>query len=253
MVLEKLGGSLREAPRKIAGASYIDESLIKEIVRDIQRALIQADVNVQLALTITKQLQRRALEEKPPPGMSPREHVVRIIYEELVKILGATREVPLQKQRILLVGLYGQRKTTTVGQQAGPQAKAFHDAVGITGVIVTKLDGTAKGGGALSAVAEVKAPIVFIGVGEKIEDLEKFEPPRFISRLLGMGDLETLLERAQEAIDAQKAEALTTKIMAGKSTLPGMSEQIQLLTDLGPRRDVGGGSRGVGTRAEETD
>src|SRR3989449_8808942 len=118
MVLEKLGGSLREALRKIAGASYVDESLIKEIVRDIQRALIQADVNVRLALTITKQLQRRALEEKPPPGMSPREHVVRIIYEELVSILGTTREVALQKQRILLVGLYGQGKTTTAGQLA---------------------------------------------------------------------------------------------------------------------------------------
>ena len=100
MVLEKLGGSLREALRKIAGASYVDESLIKEIVRDIQRALIQADVNVQLALSITRELQRRALEDKPPPGMSPREHVVRIIYEELVKILGSTREVPIQKQRI---------------------------------------------------------------------------------------------------------------------------------------------------------
>src|SRR3989440_902734 len=118
MVLEKLGGSLREALRKIAGASYVDESLIKEIVRDIQRALIQADVNVQLALGITKQLQRRALEEKPPPGMSPPEHVVRIIYEELVKILGSTPQVPLQKQRILLVGLYGPGKTTTAGKLA---------------------------------------------------------------------------------------------------------------------------------------
>src|SRR2546427_455532 len=339
MVLEKLGGSLREALRKIAGASYVDESLIKEICRDIQRALIQADANVQLALAITRALQRRALEDKPPPGMSPREHVVRIIYEELVKILGSSREIPIQKQRILLVGLYGQGKTTTagklakffqkkglsagliaadvhrpaaydqlkqlaeqinatfygdptakdatkiakagvkaleaidviivdssgrhalepdlikeiesvakavqaderllvidatVGQQAGPQAKAFHDAVGITGVIVTKLDGTAKGGGALSAVAEVKAPIVFIGVGEKIDDLEKFEPPRFISRLLGMGDLETLLERAQDAIDAERAEALTKKIMAGEFTLHEMYEQIEMLTDMGP-------------------
>src|SRR5437899_7353530 len=118
MVLEKLGGSLREALRKIAGSSYVDESLIKEIVRDIQRALIQADVNVQLALAITKQLQRRALEENPPAGMSPREHVVRIIYEELVKILGSTRDVPIQKQWILLVGLYGQGKTTTAGKLA---------------------------------------------------------------------------------------------------------------------------------------
>jgi signal recognition particle subunit SRP54 len=358
MVLEKLGGSLRDALRKIAGASYVDESLIKEIVRDIQRALILADVNVQLALSITRSLQGRALDEKPPAGMSPREHVVRIIYEELVKILGASREVPLQKQRILLVGLYGQGKTTTagklakffqkkglsvglvaadvhrpaaydqlkqlgaqinasfygdqelkdaakiakagvksleaidvvivdssgrhalepdliqeiesvakaiqaderllvidatVGQQAGPQAKAFHDAVGITGVIVTKLDGTAKGGGALSAVAEVKAPIVFIGVGEKIDDLEKFEPPRFISRLLGMGDLETLLERAQDAIDAEKAEALTKKIMAGKFTLHEMYDQIEMLTDMGPMRKLAALIPGMGGRVKDAD
>src|SRR5437879_2960376 len=339
-------------------SSYINHSLIKEIVRDIQRALIQADVNVQLALTITRELQRRALDEKPPPGMSPREHVVRIIYEELVKILGTSREVPIQKQRILLVGLYGQGKTTTagklakyfqkkglsvglvaadvhrpaaydqlkqlseqinasfhgepgakdatkiakagvkaleamdvlivdssgrhalepdlikeiesvgkavqaderllvvdatVGQQAGPQAKAFHDAVGITGVIVTKLDGTAKGGGALSAVAEVKAPIVFIGVGEKIDDLEKFEPPRFISRLLGMGDLETLLEHAQEAIDAQKAEALTKKIMAGKFTLHEMYEQIEMLTDMGPMKKLAAMLPGIGGKMKDSD
>jgi signal recognition particle subunit SRP54 len=275
--------------------------------------------------------------------MSPREHVVRIIYEELVKTLGATREIPLQKQRILLVGLYGQGKTTTagklgkyfekkglsvgliaadvhrpaafdqlqqlseqikagfygnakekdavkivkegvkaleamdvllvdssgrhalepdlikeiesvakalkaderllvldatIGQQAGPQAKAFHEAVSITGVIVTKLDGTAKGGGALSAVAEVKAPILFVGVGEKTDDLEKFDPPRFISRLLGMGDLETLLEKAQEAIDEAKAEELTKKIMAGKFTLHEMYEQIEMLTDMGPMKKI---------------
>jgi signal recognition particle subunit SRP54 len=358
MVLEKLGSSLRDALRKIAGASYVDESLIKEIVRDIQRALILADVNVQLALSVTRGLQGRALDEKPPAGMSPREHVVRIIYEELVKILGTARDVPLQKQRILLVGLYGQGKTTTagklakffqkkglsvglvaadvhrpaaydqlkqlgeqinasfygdpeqkdatkiakagvkaleaidvvivdssgrhalepdliqeiesvakavqaderllvidatVGQQAGPQAKAFHDAVGITGVIVTKLDGTAKGGGALSAVAEVKAPIVFIGVGEKVDDLEKFEPPRFISRLLGMGDLETLLERAQEAIDAEKAEALTKKIMAGKFTLHEMYDQIEMLTDMGPMRKLASLIPGVGGKMKDAD
>ena len=358
MVLEKLGDSLRAALRKIAGASYIDEALIKEIVRDIQRALIQADVNVQLALSITKSLQHRALNETPPPGMSPREHVVRIIYEELVKILGQAREVPLQKQRILLVGLYGQGKTTTagklgkyfekkglsvgliaadvhrpaaydqlkqlseqisvsfygepgekdavkiakhglksleamdvlivdtsgrhalepdlikeiesvakaveanerllvldatVGQQAGPQAKAFHDAVNISGVIVTKLDGTAKGGGALSAVAEVKAPIVFIGVGEKIEDLEKFEPPRFISRLLGMGDLETLLEKAQEAIDAQKAEELTKKIMAGKFTLHEMYEQIDMLKGMGPMGKLASLIPGVASKVKDAE
>ena len=356
MVLEKLGSSLRDALRKIAGASHIDEALIKEVVRDIQRALLQADVNVDLTLKITRRLEKRAFEDRPPAGMSPREHVVRIIYEELVSILGAARDLPLTKQRILMVGLYGQGKTTTVGklarflqkkglsvgviaadthrpaaydqlqqladqikasfygergakdavkiakagvkaleatdvvivdssgrhalepdliaeieavgrildanerllvvdgtigQQAGPQAKAFHDAVGITGVIVTKLDGTAKGGGALSAVAEVKAPIVFIGVGEKIDDFERFEPPRFISRLLGMGDLESLLEKAQEAIDEKKAEELTKKIMAGKFTLHEMYEQIDMLTDMGPMKRIAALIPGVAGKMQD--
>src|SRR3989337_3483213 len=100
MVLEKLGDSLRQALRKIAGASSIDEALIKEIVRDIQRALLQADVSVQLALTITRELQRRALEEKPPAGMSPREHVVRIIYEAPAKIPGPAHGVRIYQRRL---------------------------------------------------------------------------------------------------------------------------------------------------------
>jgi signal recognition particle subunit SRP54 len=343
MVLDKLGSSLREVLRKIAGASHVDEALIKEVVRDIQRALLQADVNVELARRITRRLEKRAFEEKPPAGMSPREHVVRIIYEELVKVLGEARELPITKQRILMVGLYGHGKTTTVGklaryfqkkglnvgvvaadthrpaaydqlqqladsikvvfygdrgekdavkvaraglkslegtevvivdtsgrhalegdlieeikavskvvqpnetilvldaatgQQAGPQAKAFHEAVGVTSVILTKLDGSAKGGGALSAVAETKAPIVFVGVGEKIEDLEKFDPPRFISRLLGMGDLESLLEKAQEAIDGEAAEELAKKMMSGKFTLHEMYEQIEMLGKMGPAQKL---------------
>jgi len=358
MVLEKLGSSLREALRKIAGASHIDEALIKEVVRDIQRALLQADVNVELALRITRRLQKRAFEERPPAGMSPREHVVRIIYEELVEILGAAKDIPIAKQRILLVGLYGQGKTTTIGklaryfqkkglsvgvvaadthrpaaydqleqlsdsikvgfwgdrgekdavkvakagvkalegtevvivdtsgrhaleaelieeikavakavqpdetilvldaatgQQAGPQAKAFHEAVGVTSVVLTKLDGSAKGGGALSAVAETKAPIVFVGVGEKIEDLEKFEPPRFISRLLGMGDLESLLEKAQEAIDEEAAEELAKKVMSGKFTLHEMYEQIEMLGKMGPAQKVLRMIPGVAERMKEGD
>jgi len=362
MVLEKLGDALREVLRKIAGVSYIDEGLIKEVVRDIQRALLLADVNVELALRTTRRVERRALEEKPPPGMTPREHVVRIIYEELVKILGESRELPLAKQRILMVGLYGQGKTTTIGklanhfrkkglsvgvvagdthrpaaydqlmqladqvrasfygerdakdavavarnglrvldgadvvvvdssgrhaleadliaeiralkavvqpqetvlvldattgQQAGPQARAFHEAIGVTAVILTKLDGSAKGGGALSAVAETKAPIVFVGTGEKIEDLERFDPPRFLSRLLGMGDIESLLERAQEAVDEEKAEELARKMMSGKFTLFEMREQIDMLGKVGTLDKVlsmlpAGAARVKGEEAEAT-
>src|SRR5438876_6927893 len=116
MVLEKLGGSLREALRKIAGASYVDESLIKEIVRDIQRALIQADVNVQLALSITRELQRRALEDKPPPGLARRNHVVGSINEEFVRSLGSTVEAPFKKNGIWSAGCYGQGKTRPGGR-----------------------------------------------------------------------------------------------------------------------------------------
>jgi signal recognition particle subunit SRP54 len=343
MVLEGLGGSLRDTLRKIANARFIDKDLIKSVVKDIQRALLQADVNVKLVLNLTKVMERRALTERPPAGMSSREHVIRIIYEELVNILGETKDVQLKKQIILMVGLYGQGKTTTagklgkyfqrkglrpgliagdthrpaaydqlkqlaesinvpfygdpkekkavkvvknglkelkdydvlivdtsgrhsledelideiksiakvtkpsevilvmdgaIGQQAGPQAKAFHEAVNITGVILTKLDGTAKGGGALSAVSETKAPIVFIGTGEHINDLEKFVSPRCISRLLGMGDIQTLLEKAEEVVDKEKAEETAKKLLSGKFTLMEMREQLDMMSGMGPLKKV---------------
>ncbi|MEM4233400.1 MAG: signal recognition particle receptor subunit alpha, partial [Thermoplasmata archaeon] len=118
MVLEGLGQSLRNAIRKIANASHVDQKLVKEVVRDIQRALLQADVNVKLVLEMTKRLEDRALTERPPAGMSSREHVIRIVYEELVRIVGKPREIPAKPQRILMVGLYGQGKTTTAGKLA---------------------------------------------------------------------------------------------------------------------------------------
>jgi signal recognition particle subunit SRP54 len=305
--------------------------------------LLQADVNVKLVLEITKEVERRALNEKPPAGKTAKEHVVRIIYEELVKILGERKEIPLTKQTIMMVGLYGQGKTTTtgklsryfhkknlkvgviaadvhrpaaydqlkqiadqvgvsffgmpgeksavhiveeglkahsgmdiiiidtsgrhalegdliqeikdvanlakpselilvldasVGQQAGPQAQAFHEAVGVTSVIVTKMDGTAKGGGALTAVSRTQAPIVFIGVGEHLEDLDPFVPSRFISRLLGMGDIETLLEMTKEGVSEEEALETTKKIMSGRFTLREMYDQMEMLTNVGPLQKI---------------
>jgi signal recognition particle subunit SRP54 len=343
MVLEGLGKSLRDVLKKIASASSVDENLVKEVTRDIQRALLQADVNVKLVLDLTKEVERRSLNEKPPAGMSAREHVVKIIYEELVKVVGQPKALPLNKQRIMMVGLYGQGKTTTTGklaryfhkkglkvgliaadvhrpaaydqlkqigekigvpvygnpetksapllaaegmnafanmdivivdtsgrhaleadlieeikqvaeivqpdesilvldastgQQAGPQAQAFHDAVGVTSVIITKMDGTAKGGGALSAVARTKAPIVFIGSGEHLEDLDPFNNERFISRLLGMGDIQTLLEKAKENITEEQALETTKKIMSGHFTLREMYDQMEMLANMGPLKKL---------------
>ncbi|MCD6299542.1 MAG: signal recognition particle protein [Thermoplasmata archaeon] len=338
-MLDGLGDALRGTLKKIANAPHIDASLIKEVVRDIQRALIQSDVNVPLVLKISKKIEKRALEEKPLPGMSNREHVIRIVHDELSNMLGRGRELPLKKQVIMMVGLYGQGKTTTcgklakyfqkkglrpaliagdvhrpaaydqlkqtadrinvpvygggkdavkvvkegleklkkydviivdtagrhsleddlikemkkifkvsnpdekilimdasTGQQAGPQAKAFNDAIGITGVILTKMDGTAKGGGALSAVAETGAPILYMGTGEHVDDLEKFDSTRFLSRLLGMGDIQSLLEKAEELAKAKgkkNLEKSARNIMSGKFTLKDMYEQMEMVSGMG--------------------
>ena len=119
-----------------------------------------------------------------------------------------------------------------IGQQASEQAKAFNEAIGLTGVVVTKLDGTAKGGGALSAVAEVGTGIAFIGTGETTDDFEKFEPDRFISRLLGMGDVKTLVEMIEEEppIEMEEAEA----ILKGEFTLKDMYKQMDAIRKMGP-------------------
>jgi len=121
-----------------------------------------------------------------------------------------------------------------MGQQAGPQAKAFNDAIGITGIVLTKLDGTAKGGGALSAASEVGAPIVFVGTGEHSTDFEKFDPSGFISRLLGMGDIKSLLERAEESMQGKDAEKTARKLMSGKFNLNDMYEQMNMISGMGP-------------------
>jgi signal recognition particle subunit SRP54 len=346
MALERLGSSLYDALKKVFRASVIDEATVKELVRDIQRALLQADVNVQLVLEISKRMEERALKEKVPPGISRREHVIKVVYEELTRFVGE-KPVPIKiepgkKQILMLVGIQGSGKTTaaaklaryfqkkgltpalicadtyrpgayaqlqqlasrinipiygdskakdpvkvvseglkqfndkdliivdtagrhkeeqdlikemktlekkikpdevmmvidgTIGQQALIQAKAFHEATPIGAILVTKLDGSARGGGALSAVAATGAPIKFIGTGEKTEDIEPFIPSRFVGRLLGMGDLETLLEKVRDAeikVPGKKAKA----ILSGKFTLTDMYEQFEAFKSMGPFRKV---------------
>ncbi len=346
MALDRLGSSLTSALKKLFRASVVDEATVKELVRDIQRALLQSDVNVQLVLGISKRMEERALKEKVPPGISRREHVIKVVYEELTRFVGEKpvpiRIEPGKKQTLMLVGIQGSGKTTaaaklaryfqkkglkpalicadtfrpgayaqlqqlatrinlplygdpkakdavkvvseglkqfsdkdliivdtsgrhkeekdlikemkdlekkikpdevmlvidgTIGQQALIQAKAFHEATPIGAILVTKLDGSARGGGALSAVAATGAPIKFIGTGEKTEDIEPFIPSRFVGRLLGMGDLETLLEKVRDAeikVPEKKAKA----ILSGKFTLTDMYEQFEAFKSMGPFRKV---------------
>ncbi|MGP8077391.1 MAG: signal recognition particle receptor subunit alpha [Thermoplasmata archaeon] len=339
MVLDSLGKSLRGVLQKIAKGSVVDEALLNDVVRDIQRALLQADVNVQLTLDLTQRVRRRATEERPPSGASLRDFLIRIIYDEIRGILGKDRPFEAKPKRILLAGLFGQGKTTTaaklgrylqkkgvrvalvgadvhrpaaidqleqlakkigaefysnrserraevivqealarfpphtalivdsagrsgidpelieelkrvratlepeevflvldaaMGQTAGRSATAFHKAVGLTGVILTKIDGSAKGGGALSAVAASGAPIVFLGTGEHLEELERFEPTRFVSRLLGMGDIQTLLERFEELSNKEAAEQAAKHLLGGRFSLRDMRTQLDSLGEMGP-------------------
>jgi signal recognition particle subunit SRP54 len=125
----------------------------------------------------------------------------------------------------------------TIGQQAMAQAKAFHEATPIGSILVTKLDGSARGGGALSAVAATGAPIKFIGTGEKTEDIEPFIPSRFVGRLLGMGDLETLIDKVREA-EVKVPEKKAKAILSGKFSLTDMYEQFEAMKGMGPFRKL---------------
>ena len=346
MALERLGSSLHDALKKLFRASIVDEVAVKELVRDVQRALLQADVNVKLVLDISKRIEERALKEKLPPGVSRREHVIKVVYEELTRFLGekptTIKMEPGKRKVIMLVGIQGSGKTTaaaklaryfqkrgmksalicadtyrpgayaqlqqlanrigislygesnvkdpvkiardglkqfndkdaiiidtagrhkeeqelikemimleknikpdevmlvidgTIGQQAMIQAKAFNEATPIGSILVTKLDGSARGGGALSAVAATGAPIKFISTGEKVEDIESFIPSRFVGRLLGMGDLETLIEKVREA-EVKVPEKKAKAILSGKFTLTDMYEQFEAMKGMGPFRKL---------------
>lgn len=341
MVLDNLGSSLQDALKKLAGKSRIDEEAVEEVVRDIQRALLEADVDVDLVMDLSERIRERSLQEEPPAGTSPREHVLRIVYEEMMGILGSETEVPLEEQVILLSGLQGSGKTTTaakiarwfskkgltpavvqtdtfrpgayeqaeqmaeeadvdfygdpeennpveiareglqkfsdndvvvvdtagrhaledelideiqeiedvvdpdlsllvldasIGQGARDQAEAFDSAIGINGVVVTKLDGTAKGGGALSAVNQTGSSIAFIGTGEGVEDFERFDADGFISRLLGMGDIKALVERVEEAMMESDAEEELDpeSFLQGNFTLKDVYKQLEAMGNMGP-------------------
>jgi len=346
MVLDRLGSSLNDALKKIFRAPVMDEKTVKELVRDIQRALLQADVNVKLVLEVSKRIEERALKEKVPPGVSRREHVVKVVYEELTRFLGekpASLKIEPGKRKILmLVGIQGSGKTTasgklakyfqkrglktalvctdtyrpgaydqlkqlagranipvygepkekksekialrglkqfkdydlvivdtagrhkeeksliaemkrlekaikpdeailvidgTIGQQAAVQARALHEATPIGSILVSKLDGSARGGGALSAVAAIGAPIKFISAGEKLGDIEAFVPSRFVGRLLGMGDLQSLVDKVREA-EVKVPEKKARAFLSGKFTLTDMYEQFESMKKMGPLKGL---------------
>ena len=361
--LENLGKSLNDAIKKLLRLAVVDEKAVKELVRDLQRALLQSDVNVNLVLQISQAVEKRSLEEKLPPGISRREHVIKVLYEELTRFLGEEPSrlgIELGKAHVMmLVGIQGTGKTTaavklsrfyqkrgmrpaiicadtyrpgayeqlkqladrvsvpvygepssnnplkivkkgmesftdqkhdliivdtagrhkderdlmsemrklaeeikpdeivlaidaSIGQAAMSQATAFNEATKIGSIFVTKLDGTAKGGGALSAVAATKAKIKFVGTGEKIDDIEQFIPSDFVGRLLGMGDIKALVERVREAeivVPERKARAF----LEGKFTLKDMYDQMEMLSGMGPLKKIASMLPGLGDKLGDQD
>ncbi len=339
MALEGLSRGIFSALGLLKSRRKLDEDELKEMLRSLRRALQEADFNVRQTKEITERLETRLREDEPGPGITLQTHALNILYIELVRLLGKSREVRAHQSTILMVGLYGNGKTTStaklaewyrkrhgvrvavieadvhrpgayhqlcqlledstvevygepdntnaveivknglkahssadlviidtagrhkldqelvveleqisevananerflvidaqVGQSAGPVAANFHDLAGVTGIVITKLDGTARGGGALSAVATTGAPVMFIGTGEKIGDIEKFESDRFISRLLGMGDIRGLIDLAPDDLDEEEAMRITQRMMSGRFTLNDMYAQMEMMSKVG--------------------
>jgi len=167
-------------------------------------------------------------------------HIDEELMEELRRIKAA-----VEPSEILLVA------DAMTGQDAVNVARAFHEKLSLTGVLLTKMDGDARGGAALSIRAVTGAPVKFVGVGEKLEALEPFHPDRMASRILGMGDILTLVEKAQETIDEKKAQELTRKLRRSEFTLDDFRDQLVGLRKMGSLEDILGMIPGVGGKLKE--
>ncbi|MCX8193795.1 MAG: signal recognition particle receptor subunit alpha [Candidatus Pacearchaeota archaeon] len=341
-MLSKLGDALRRTMSKIASAVFVDKKTIEEICKDLQRSLLEADVDMRIVQTLIEKIKKKA--EEKITGLEKKEQLVKLIYDQLVEIVGKEEyEIKIDKKKkpfkIMLLGLYGCGKTTTaaklafyyskrgyktclvgldvhrpaapeqleqlalkanlpyfidkqeknsatiwknfenkikqhdvviidtagrdvlnssliheinqlyrkinpdlvilviaadIGKAASTQAQGFKAACPISGVIITRLDGTAKGGGALVSCHETKSHVLFIGTGEKLQDIEAFNPTSFVSRLLGMGDIKALIEKAKLAIEKKEQEKIKARVKEGKFTLTDLYSQIKAMQNIGP-------------------
>jgi signal recognition particle subunit SRP54 len=343
-MFDSLADNLESAWKKLRGQDKIKSSNIQEALREVRRALIDADVNVQVVTNFVREVEEAAQGADVISGVRPDQQFIKVVYDELVKTMGKTN-VPLAKASttptiILMAGLQGAGKTTATaklalhlkkekrttllvatdvyrpaaidqlktlgqqidvpvfdmgtdanpveiakqglakaqelgvdtviidtagrlqiddrmmdelaevkntlnphevllvidsmtGQEAANVTLAFHERIGITGAILTKMDGDTRGGAALSVRAISGQPIKFTGVGEKVEALQPFYPERMASRILGMGDVLTLVERAQEEIDITDAAKLQSKIMEARFDFDDFLKQMRLIKNMG--------------------
>jgi signal recognition particle subunit SRP54 len=335
--------------KKLRGHGKISEENIAETLRDVRRVLLDADVNFKVVKQFVEEVRTRALGRDVLQSVSPGQQFVKILNDELIRLMGTTNTgltfAPTPPTVILIAGLQGSGKTTfsaklahylkskgripllaaadiyrpaaidqlemlgeqtgipvytdrhsnnaiaiakgavtharenardvviidtagrmhidekmmdevagirdavkpneilfvvdsMTGQDAVNTAKAFHDRLHFDGVILTKLDGDTRGGAALSIRSVVEKPIKFVGVGERIDALEPFYPDRMASRILGMGDIVTLVEKAQQQVDEKKARQLEQKLRKAEFTFEDFLDQLQQIKNMGPLSDV---------------
>ncbi len=362
-MLDELRGNLRSVIKKIVKSSGVDEELVGVLVHDVQKALIRSDVNVDLVSQISKNLKERSINETPPPGLSRKDHIVKILYDELARLLGNETDFefkPGRLNKIVMLGIQGSGKTTvtaklskfltgqgyrvgvigadtyrpgaltqlrtmcekaggvevygeddrgssgggggggggggakdspkivrnglkhfadsgldvmiidtagrhkeehdlldemteinraaepdlallvidgTIGQQCYRQAEAFHKTVPVGGIIVTKLDSSANGGGAIAASAATGARIMYIGTGERIDDLERFSPTRFVGKMLGMGDVQAVLDLAKR-LESEADDVRLKRISSGKMNMEDFLYQLEEVTKMGSLRGI---------------
>jgi len=344
-MLENLGKALKKSMDKIANAIFLDKDTVEAIIKDLQRALIQADIDVKIVKEISEKLRKTAYDENIK-GIEKKEQLIKELHDSLLEILGGKSKKfqPKKGQKIMLLGLYGAGKTTTIaklanyyakrgfktcmlgldvhrpaapeqleqlakqnkltvfidkkeknpekiykkfekdlkkydfvfidtagrdaldkalikeiksldklinpdykifviqadiGQAAEKQAEEF-SKIGVNGVIITRMDSSAKGGGALTACYKTKSPVFYITTGEKIHDIEEFNSESFISRILGLGDLKGLLEKIETAVDKKSAEKAKKALEEGRFTLDDFKEQIKQMGNLGALGNIAG-------------
>ena len=323
MAFDSLTEKLQNVFKNLRSKGRLTENDVKEALKEIKRALLAADVNFKVVKDFIKNVQERAIGQDVMNGLNPGQMVIKIVNEELVKLMGSeTTEIKLQPGSavtvIMMAGLQGAGKTTTTaklagkyklkgkkpllvacdvyrpaaikqlqvngekqgvevfamgenhkpaniakaalehaqkngnnlvildtagrlhidedmmtGQDAVNVAKDFNEKVGVDGVIVTKLDGDTRGGAALSVKAVTGKPILYVGMGEKLSDLEQFYPDRMASRILGMGDVLTLIEKAEAQIDEDKAREMNQKLKKAQFDFEDYLESVKQMRNMG--------------------
>jgi len=346
-MFESLTERLGQALRNLRGVGKLTEENMAETLKEVRTALLSADVHFKVAREFVERVQTQAVGQDVLKSVTPGQQIVKIIHDELVKLLGegATELSAKRPLKVLLVGLHGSGKTTStaklgrllkkrgyrpflvgcdvqrpaaidqleilakqeeldfyadrvskdvpaigatalklalekgadailfdtagrlqidhdlieevrqlsariapdevllvadgaLGQEAVNVAKAFHEALALTGLVLTKLDGDARGGAALSIKAITGVPIKFIGIGEKVADFDTFYPDRLASRILGMGDVVSLVEKAQESIDQAQAEKMAEKFRKADFNLEDFLAQLQQVKKLGSMESI---------------